>query len=88
LDTLAPSPLHTLNRALAVAEWQGPAAGLAVFKTLEAPSWLIDNHLWAAVHADLHRRCGHAGESDRFAELALRTAPNDTIRELLRRRLH
>lgn len=87
LEALAPSPLHTLNRALATAEWKGPAAGLEVLHDLEAPSWLLDSHLWAAVHADLHRRCGHLKEARRFTTLALDTAPNDAIRHQLQRRL-
>ena len=32
LERIAPSPLHTMNRAVAVAEWQGPEAGLAVLR--------------------------------------------------------
>src|SRR5262249_53391209 len=59
LERLAPSLLHTLNRAVAVAEWRGPALGLAVLEGLEPPSWLAGSYLWAAVLADLHRRCGH-----------------------------
>ena len=39
LERVAPSPLHTLNRALAVAESLGPAAGLAVPDRLVPPSW-------------------------------------------------
>lgn len=34
LERIEPSPLHTMNRAVAIAEWQGPAAGLAVLKAL------------------------------------------------------
>ena len=35
LERIAPSAIHKLNRAVAVAEWQGPAAGLAVLKGFE-----------------------------------------------------
>lgn len=38
LERLAPSALHTLNRAVAVAEARGPAAGLAVIEGLDPPS--------------------------------------------------
>ena len=41
LERVAPSPLHTLNRAVAVAEWQGPEAGLAVLQGLVPPAWLV-----------------------------------------------
>ena len=40
LERIAPSPLHTLNRAVAVAEWQGPEAGLALLQGLAPPAWL------------------------------------------------
>jgi hypothetical protein len=40
LERIAPSPLHTLNKAVAVAEWQGPAAGLSVRQDRVSPSWL------------------------------------------------
>src|SRR5437764_12445701 len=38
LDRIAPSPLNAMNRAVAVAEWQGPEAGLAILKTIEPPA--------------------------------------------------
>src|SRR5258708_17814727 len=37
---IAPSAIHKLNRAVAVAEWKGPAAGLAVLDGFEPPDWL------------------------------------------------
>src|SRR5207302_2542336 len=39
LERIAPSALHTLNRAVAVAEWQGPAAGLALLDGFAPPAW-------------------------------------------------
>ena len=41
---------------VALAEWRGPAAGLAVLTGFEPPTWLTGSYLWAAVLADLHRR--------------------------------
>lgn len=87
LERIAPSPLHRLNRALAVAEWQGPEAGLAILAGYIPPTWLLGSHMWAAALADLHRRCGHEGDADRHREDALRTAPTAAIRDLLCRRL-
>jgi predicted RNA polymerase sigma factor len=46
LEQVAPSPLHTLNRAVAVAEWQGPLAGLALLEALTPPGWLSGTYLW------------------------------------------
>lgn len=86
LEQIAPSALHTLNRAVAVAEWQGPTAGLAVLEGLEPPSWLAGSYQWAAVHADLHRRCGHDDAARRYRDVAVKSAPSQAVRELLERR--
>ena len=87
LEQIAPSALHKLNRAVAVAEWQGPAAGLAVLEGFEPPTWLAGSYLWAAVLADLHRRCGNAPTARRHRDAAFQTAPTAAVKELLRRRL-
>lgn len=87
LERTAPSLLHTLNRAVAVAEWQGPAAGLAVLEGLAPPSWLAGSYLWDAVSADLHARAGNDGLARRHYARALDLAPTEAIRALLRRRL-
>jgi RNA polymerase sigma-70 factor (ECF subfamily) len=88
LERLAPSPLHTLNRAVAVAEWRGPVEGLAALEGLEPPSWLAGSYLWAAVLADLHRRCGHDEVAQRYRDTALNFAPSRALRDVLSRRLH
>jgi RNA polymerase sigma-70 factor (ECF subfamily) len=87
LERVAPSALHTLNRAVAVAEWRGPAEGLAVLDGLEPPSWLTGSYLWSAVLADLHRRCGHDEVAGRHRDVAVASAPTPAVRELLQRRL-
>lgn len=87
LERSTPSPLHTLNRAVAVAEFQGPAAGLALLRGIEPPSWLVGSYLWSAVLADLHRRNGSKEDSVRYRELAIAAAPTPAIKELLQRRL-
>jgi predicted RNA polymerase sigma factor len=87
LERVVPSPLHTLNRAVAVAEWQGPQAALAVLKGLAPPAWLSGSYLWDAVSSDLHRRAGHSEIAGQHRERALISAPTDAVRGLLRRRL-
>jgi RNA polymerase sigma-70 factor (ECF subfamily) len=87
LERAAPSSLHTLNRAVALAEWQGPAVGLATLQGLQPPSWLAGSYQWAAVLADLHRRCGHHEEARRYRETALASAPSQVVKDLLARRL-
>lgn len=87
LERAAPSPVHKLNRAVAVAEWKGPTAGLAVLKSFEPPTWLAGSCLWAAVLADLHWRCGNDDTAKRYQDEALELAPTPAQRELLQRRL-
>ncbi len=87
LEQIAPSPIHQLNRAVAVAEWQGPAAGLAVLKDFEAPKWLTDSYLYAVVLADLHRRCGSIDDAKHYREQAIKSAPSEPVKALLQRRL-
>jgi RNA polymerase sigma-70 factor (ECF subfamily) len=87
LERIAPSPLHTLNKAVAVAEWQGPDAGLVVLDGLAPPAWLSGSYLWDAVLGDLHRRAGHSEIARQHRERALGSAPTNAVRELLRRRL-
>lgn len=87
LEQVAPSALHTLNRAVAVAEWRGAASGLAVLDGLAPPSWLLGSYQWSAVLSDLHRRAGHADVAARYRETALDSAPSEAIRATLARRL-
>ncbi len=87
LERVSPSPLHRLNRAVAVAEWRGPAAGLALIEGAEPPTWLAGSYLWAAVLADLHRRCDNQPVAERHRETAIALAPTPAVRALLRRRL-
>jgi RNA polymerase sigma factor (sigma-70 family) len=87
LERVAPSALHTLNRAVAIAEWRGAAHGLALVDGLAPPSWLLGSYQWSAVLSDLHRRAGHADVAARYRETALGSAPSDAIRATLARRL-
>ncbi len=87
LERLAPCALHTLNRAIATAELRGPAEGLGAIEGLQPPSWLAGSYLWAAVLADLHRRCRHFDLARRYRDAALAAAPSDAVRDALRRRL-
>jgi len=87
LEQLAPSAIHALNRAVAVAESQGAAAGLAVLEGLEPPPpRLAESYLWSAVFADLHGRCGNPELAARYRDAALSSAPSDAVKVALRRR--
>ena len=87
LEQLAPSPLHMLNRAVAVAELRGPATALATLAASQPPPWLTYTYLWNAVLADLHRRCDNTDEALRYRDRALAAAPSPAVKDLLQRRL-
>ncbi|MET7744193.1 RNA polymerase sigma factor [Streptomyces sp. NPDC005385] len=59
LMALAPSPVVALNRAVAVAETEGPGTALALVENLD----LADYAAFHAVRADLLRRLGRTGEA-------------------------
>ncbi|MBN1092582.1 sigma-70 family RNA polymerase sigma factor [Blastococcus sp. TML/M2B] len=82
LLALAPSPVVALNRAVAVAEVDGPAAGLAQLDGLDLPR----SHLLPAVRADLLRRLGRTSEALEQYRAALELAGNERERAFLRRR--
>ncbi len=84
LAELAPSPVVELNRAVAVAMAEGPAAGLAL---VDAIGGLGDYHLWHSARADLLRRLGRGDEASAAYARALELAPSDVERGFLRRRL-
>jgi RNA polymerase sigma-70 factor, ECF subfamily len=78
---LAPSPAVALNRAVAVAEVNGPEAALAVVDGLD----LRDYYLFHATRADLLRRLGRNAEAVLAYEAAIARTENTTERDLLRR---
>jgi RNA polymerase sigma-70 factor (ECF subfamily) len=85
LEDLTGSPVVRLNRAVAVAEAAGPAAGLALLDGLDAR--LPAFHLLPATRADLLRRLGETEPARHEYARALRLAGNAADRDLLRRRL-
>jgi len=87
LERIAPSPLNVLNRAIALAEQQGPDAGLAALEAFEAPSWLLGYYLWDATLGELHRRRGDRDQALAHTKRALAAAPTNPEKALLERRL-
>jgi RNA polymerase sigma-70 factor, ECF subfamily len=81
------SPVVALNRAVAVAMAQGPAAGLAQIGELEADGRLAGYRYLPAVKADLLRRLGNNEEAARAYRDALALSDNDAEREFLAGRL-
>ena len=80
---IAPTPVVALNRAVAVAEVDGPAAALAIVDRLG----LAEYRVYHAIRADLLRRLGRAAEAATAYGLAIATAGNDGERAYLERRL-
>lgn len=87
LADVAPSPVVTLNRAVAVAMRDGPAAGLELLDALAADERLRGYHLLPAARADLLRRLGRREEAAAAYEEALALVGNAAERAYLTRRL-
>jgi predicted RNA polymerase sigma factor len=87
LERIAPSPLNVLNRAIALAEWKGPDAGLAALGAIDAPSWLVGFYLWDATLGELHRRRGNRDLALAHTRRALAAAPTNPEKALLERRI-
>ncbi len=87
LARVAPGPVVELNRAVAVAMADGPAAGLLLVEGLGADGALDDYHLYHAARADLLRRLGRRPEAAAAYEHALALVTNDAERAFLVRRL-
>jgi RNA polymerase sigma-70 factor, ECF subfamily len=87
LSAIRPSPVVSLNRAVAVAMARGPRAGLDELDRLAAASELSDFHLFHAARADLFRRLGSANEAANSYTRALGLVTNESERRYLERRL-
>jgi RNA polymerase sigma-70 factor (ECF subfamily) len=84
LVRLDPSPIVALNRAVAVAELDGPEVALATVDRLEES--LAGYHAYHATRADLLRRLGRSDESRAAYDRAIELAGNTAERAYLTRR--
>ncbi|MCK8437655.1 RNA polymerase sigma factor [Streptomyces sp. D2-8] len=82
LMTIAPSPVVALNRAVAVAETEGPGPALTLVDALGLDGY----HVLHAVRADLLRRLGRDTEAVRAYARAIALAENPARRAFLERR--
>jgi len=87
LAQASPSPVVELNRAVAVAMADGPAAGLGLVAAIEASGELNGYYLLPATRADLLRRLGRPGEAAASYRAARDLATTDAERRYLDRRL-
>ena len=88
LERVQPSPIVSLNRAVAVAMVNGPQSGLTVIDELVKSGDLDTYHLLHAARADMLRRAGSAAEAAKSYARALALVTNDSERRFLERRLH
>jgi predicted RNA polymerase sigma factor len=86
LFALAPSPVVTINRALAIAELHGAPAALDDLATLAADERLTTYQPWWATRADLLARAGDHSEARRSYEIAIGLETDPSIRRFLQDR--
>lgn len=93
---LNPSPMHRLNRAIAIAEASpeapapfatGPQAALADLRAQTPPAWLARHYLWDATLGELERRVGNLDLAEKHLSAALANAPTMAEKQRLRKRL-
>lgn len=87
LARVQPSPVVSLNRAVAVAMVEGPEAALKLIDAVAADGKLDDYHLLHAARADLLRRLGSFETAAKSYRRALSLVTNDSERRFLKRRL-
>jgi RNA polymerase sigma-70 factor, ECF subfamily len=82
LLSMTPGPIVALNRAVAVAEVEGPTTALALIDALDLDGY----HLFHAIRADLLRRLGRHVDAAAAYDKAIALAENSAERQFLRRR--
>jgi RNA polymerase sigma-70 factor (ECF subfamily) len=87
LEQAQPSPIVSLNRAVAVSMAQGPEAALSLIEDLASAGTLENYHLLHAARADVLRRMGSKEESAKSYSRAIALAGNESERNFLVRRL-
>jgi RNA polymerase sigma-70 factor (ECF subfamily) len=87
LEQVQPSPIVSLNRAVAVAMVNGPQPALDLIDSLAAKGDLDEYHLLHAARADLQRRAGMRSEAATSYARALELVTNESERRFLDRRL-
>ena len=75
LERIAPNPMVTLNRAIALAETEGPVAGLALLSTLDGDDRMTGHHRLLSVRAHLLEKAGDpAGAYEHYWRASKATA--------------
>src|SRR5215471_7962430 len=87
LVRIQPSPVVHLNRAVAIAERDGPAAGLTHIEALLEHGELANYYLAHSARAELYRRLGRTAEAKSSYERALALTQQEPERQFLRERI-
>lgn len=82
-----PSPVIELNRAVAVAMWQGPLAGLELVESILQRGELLDYHLAYSAQGEFCRQLGRVEEARQAYEKALSLTRQAPEKRFLERRL-
>lgn len=86
LERVSPSPVVTLNKAVAVARTSGPLAGLAALGELDGDERMAGNHRVEAVRAHLLEQAGFRTEAEAAFERAARLTTSVPEQRYLQRR--
>jgi len=86
LLALTYSPVVAINRALALGELRGPAAGIAAMPLPANDARLAEYQPYWAARAELLRRSGHAQEARQALEIAIGLAADPAVRRYLEQR--
>jgi predicted RNA polymerase sigma factor len=75
LERIAPNPMVTLNRAIALSEIEGPRAGLDALSKLDVDERMVEHHRLLSVRANLLEKTGDLdGAYDNYRRAARSTA--------------
>jgi RNA polymerase sigma-70 factor, ECF subfamily len=85
LEALTASPVVGINRAIAMAQTQGPQAGLALLDRLASDTRLAEYQPYWAARAGLLARVGAAGQADAAYERAIGLERDPGVRQFLQR---
>jgi RNA polymerase sigma-70 factor (ECF subfamily) len=88
LMAIEPSPVVALNRAIAIAQKDGPACGLAAIRAIADPDRLAGYPFYFAALGELELRCGGSVAAKAHFQAARGLARNEAERQFLDRRLH
>jgi len=88
LMQMTPGPIVALNRAVALAEVQGPAAALTAVDALDVERHQLDRyHVYHSIRADLLRRLGRSADAGIAYEQAMACCQNTAERDFLHQQM-